>query len=997
MLGRILSHYKILDELSRGGMGVVYRAVDTKLNREVAIKVLPAELVSDPDRKQRFTQEAQAAATLEHPHIAVIYEIDEVEGVTFIAMELIRGEKLRDRLARESLTAARALELATEIAEGLACAHDRGIVHRDLKSANAMVTAEGHVKIIDFGLAKLLPPLMGDESEIATAQRRETDPGVVMGTVSYMSPEQARGTKVDHRSDVFSFGVLLYEMLARKLPFQGQSSIETLNAILKEAPPRLGPLETGVSAEATAEIQRILDKCLAKDPSDRYQTMKDAVVDLRSVRRRLESGSVGPVTGGFEGRRSILKGLTGIAAAATLLLLGAVLFFVLSRDEPRQRDTAPSGRPSLAVLYFENVTGDSSLDWLRTGLTDMLVTDLSQSPRLEVLSTDRLYQILKEMNRLDERVTSLEVVEGVAERAGVGTILLGSFMKAGDNIRINLRIQEASSGRILTSERVEGVGESSLFAMVDELTRRIQARVAIAAEADERNVEDITTSSLEAYRYYVEAAELADRSKTEEAILLYEKAVERDPGFATALVNLAIEHWKLGHQKEYEDYTQRALEHSDRLTPPERLYIEATYYSLTEETFGRSIAAFKEAVESYPDSNENVRSAQNDLGWAYLVLERYDEAIEVLEARRRARDEPFLGTYVFLTTAHTALGNRNEGARVMEDFLRQEPQMPPGYVALGFHRTDWGELDGALEAFRKAESLDPRDLSFEEGRWQVFGLREDWERADEAARKLAGSPVPSQSAWGSFELAWNRLHRGESRVAVERFLETAAANAERPHLSAFARDYASHLLLQRGEPTRALDEAEKAQVEGKGTPGEWEGLFYAAMARAALGQWDAAGETAEKLRLKAESLPTEKEKRRYHHLAGELALARGGAGEAVRELERAASMLPHRGVGGFSTWVILPQHVPIGYSMASAYLASGDEDRAFEWFQRVVESGTERLYWPIPVVRSFYFLGKIHEHRGETEKSTEYYRRFVEHWKDGDLDRERVEEARSKL
>ncbi len=210
MIGRTLSHYKVLEELSRGGMGIVYRALDVKLDREVALKVLPPELVADPERKRRFIQETKAAAKLNHPHIGMVFEIDEADGVTFIAMELIRGEQLKDIINRERLPLARALELAIEVAEGLAIAHEKGIVHRDLKPANVMVTEQGHPKIIDFGLAKLVEPLAGEGSDVETAIRGETDPGKVLGTVSYMSPEQARGAKVGHRSDIFSFGITLF-------------------------------------------------------------------------------------------------------------------------------------------------------------------------------------------------------------------------------------------------------------------------------------------------------------------------------------------------------------------------------------------------------------------------------------------------------------------------------------------------------------------------------------------------------------------------------------------------------------------------------------------------------------------------------------------------------------------------------------------------------------------------------------------------------------------
>jgi dienelactone hydrolase/predicted Ser/Thr protein kinase len=278
LIGRTISHYKVLAEISRGGMGIVYRAVDLKLNREVALKVLPPELVADRGRKARFVQEARAAAAVEHPHIAVVYEIDDVDGVDFIAMELIHGEKLSDVLARGKLSPDRAVELGIEISEGLARAHDRSIIHRDLKPANVMVTVDGHVKIIDFGLAKLTEREGEAASELETARRNQTSSGVVLGTVSYMSPEQAKGERIDHRTDIFSFGILLYEMLVGALPFQGPSAPDVLHAIIHQPAPRL--------PGSLSELQRILDGCLAKESAKRFERMGQLLKELREARER---------------------------------------------------------------------------------------------------------------------------------------------------------------------------------------------------------------------------------------------------------------------------------------------------------------------------------------------------------------------------------------------------------------------------------------------------------------------------------------------------------------------------------------------------------------------------------------------------------------------------------------------------------------------------------------------------------------------------------------
>ncbi len=287
MIGRTLSHYRILDELGRGGMGVVYRALDTSLGREVALKVLGPATSPGGEQERRLRVEARAAAALVHPSVSVIYEIDQAEGATFIAMELVRGRPLASLIAETPLGPGRALDLALEVAEGLAEAHARGIVHRDLKPKNVMLTDSGHAKIIDFGLAKLLKPRSPFESGSDTPSWGETDPGRILGTAAYMSPEQVRGGELDARSDLFAFGALLYEMLSGEPAFRRETGVETLHAVLKEPAPRLR--EEGLAA-AGPVLQRVLDLCLAKSPDDRYASVGELVADLREARRRLDAG-----------------------------------------------------------------------------------------------------------------------------------------------------------------------------------------------------------------------------------------------------------------------------------------------------------------------------------------------------------------------------------------------------------------------------------------------------------------------------------------------------------------------------------------------------------------------------------------------------------------------------------------------------------------------------------------------------------------------------------
>ncbi len=638
--GRLIGHYRVADELSRGGMGIVYRATDVRLNRDVALKVLPPELMHDADRRRRFVQEAQAASAIEHPNIAVIYDVDEADGHTFIAMELVRGAKMSDWLARSRPPLARTLDLTIEIASGVGRAHERQIVHRDLKPANVMVTDDGHAKVIDFGIAKLIEPAA--TANDVTRGAGNTGAGVVLGTMTYMSPEQARGDHVDHRSDIFSFGIMLFEMLSGEPPFQGKSGLETAGAILNAATPRLPPGATSAAIDLTADLQRVVDKCLEKDAANRYQGMKDLIVDLRAARRRLESGTQptvahAPSSPARPGRRMKVVA-TGLALVA---LAGAAAIWWPSRSPESTPVTRASTKPSVAVLYFDNSSGVADLDWLRTGITEMVVTDLSQLPDLEVVGTDRLYAALASMRRADDKILSPEVVAEVASRTGVDHVVVGSYMKAGDAVRINVRLQDVKTGRILSSERVEGPSASNLFQMVDELTRRIRTKFLelrpggikdLVAKPGaplsdtgglDRGLGDVTTSSIEAYRHYAEGINLHERSRPADAAPLFEKAIQLDPSFAMAYAKLAVVQSNLGRLDLRDKYSSLAIKHADRLTPRERFYIEGFFYSGRADTLGRAIDAYTKCVEL----DGGHQGCRHNLALQLTSVERVQEAV----------------------------------------------------------------------------------------------------------------------------------------------------------------------------------------------------------------------------------------------------------------------------------------------------------------------------------------------------------------------------------
>jgi TolB-like protein/tetratricopeptide (TPR) repeat protein/predicted Ser/Thr protein kinase len=1004
LTGRTLAHYRVLEEISRGGMGIVYRAVDTRLNREVALKVLPDELMHDEDRRRRFVQEAQAASALEHPHIAVIHDVNEADGHTFIAMELIKGEKLSDIIARQRPPVPRTLDLAIEIASGLARAHEKGIVHRDMKPANVMVTDEGHAKIIDFGIAKLIE--VADETS-ETRVSKQTGEGIVLGTATYMSPEQTRGEKVDHRSDVFSFGILLHEALTGQPPFQGRSGIETATAILNATPPRLTALGPSVLPDAAADIQRIVDKCLAKDPADRYQGMKDMVVDLRGARRRLESTvqttpvvTAAPV-------RGVPWGWVAAGAAAIVAVAAVVLSMQGGPSDAGTASpaaTSQPAKPSVAVLYFDNTSGTKELDWMRTGITEMVVTDLSQSPDLEVVGTDRLYDVLAQLRRSDDRSLSPETIREVAERTGVTSVVVGSYMKAGDAIRINVRLQDAKTGRIISSERVEGPNESTLFSMVDDLSRRIrgqfqsvksnvgQAAALLTKPGTpdlglDRGLGDVTTSSIEAYRYYAEAVNLHERYREAEAATLFEKAIAIDPAFATAYTKLAVVQNNLGHFDLREKYSALALKYADRLTPRERYYIEGFHYSTRPETLARAIDAYKKCIEI----DAGHQACRHNLALIFVRLERFQEGITHYEylVQRGATNATSFGN---LAGEYVALGEVDKARNLVDAFSKRNPENAAGHVSVGLVRLSAGQFEEAIQSFDRAQLLDPTETNSLVGRVVGQGLREDWPAAKEAATRLANGADSTRKWFGGLSLSALALYEGRSAEALT-WAERAARAYQPGARSSIAIASVAEILVERGQAAQAVRMAQQALDDGRGYDEERAALALVAYTQSVAGRPAEAEQALAALGARVDPLAQERDDRQMALARGRAALARRDLDRAIGALEAAQALLKP---GAFNPLIPAP-HIPVWYTLGEAYLAAGRSDEAAASFQKVIGSGSKHARYPIQFVRSFYFLGTLHEKRGDMVRAREAYRRFVGYWKDGDLDRERVAEAQRKL
>ena len=523
--GSRLGPYEIVAALGAGGMGEVYRAKDTRLGREVAVKVLPESLASDAERLRRFEQEARSASALNHPNIVTIHDVGQTDGRSWIAMELVEGASLRQLVAGGALPIRRALAIGTQIAEGLARAHASGIVHRDLKPENVMVTGDGLVKILDFGLAKPAAAPATDSSQLATATQ-QTEAGIVLGTVGYMSPEQATGRPVDHRSDQFALGAILYEMATGRRAFQGASAVETLSKILKEEPEPLGKVQPGVPES----LVWVVERCLAKEPEERYQSTRDLARDLAGARDR--SSGAQPASTSFppsgRGRRR------AAAIVAALVVLAAIVTATLVLRRPRAGADAGTVR-SLAVLPLKPLSADAMDEALGLGISDTIIRGLSRTEAITV----RPLSAVRKYSKGD--VDAVDAAKALKTDA----VLEGSVQRAGGKLRVSVNLLRAADGRSLWTESFD-VPESEVFQLEDTVSNAVVTRLRLRLEPGQRDrMNKRFTQSTEAYEQFVIGSSEFGKSgpgwggeHLDEAIRHFQRAIVLDPNYALAHASL---------------------------------------------------------------------------------------------------------------------------------------------------------------------------------------------------------------------------------------------------------------------------------------------------------------------------------------------------------------------------------------------------------------------------------------------------------------------------
>ncbi|HUG43860.1 MAG TPA: protein kinase [Acidobacteriota bacterium] len=671
MVGSTIAHYKVLGNLGTGGMGVVYEAEDTRLGRRVALKFLPPGLASDTQASQRFEREARAASSLSHPNICTIYSIEEHQEQVFIAMELLEGKPLSALIPEKPFPTDQLLKLGIQISDALECAHAKGIVHRDIKPGNIYVTDRGQAKVLDFGLAKLEieRPDFADDSETAIELHNLTLPGTAMGTVSYMSPEQARGQATDARTDLFSFGAVLYQMATGVLPFQGDTSAVVFDAILNKEPvpavrynPALPP-----------ELQRVIGKALEKDRDLRYQRAGDLKADLMRLKRDLDSGD-------------------RPAAAA----------------RPSALDTSKS----VAVLYFENLSGLKEDEYLRDGMTEDIITELSKIKGLRVFPRPTV------MVFRDKPVTAKEVGQELNARY----VLAGSIRRAGNRLRITAQLVDARTGFPVWSERYDRE-MADVFEVQDEIAGKLADALRITLTPQElKAIEKKPTESPLAYDLYLRARSYGrrvTRADLEVAIQLYGRAINLDPKFAAAHAGLArvltlFQEWHARGDPSYVAEAQAACDRALALQPelPSALVARARILYIGHQ-YEEAAEFVKKAVERQPD----VEGGYWCLGQCYFSTSQFEEARAIAKLAVESAGDDY-NTYIPYELSCERLGDeemvnwlRRKQVEVMKQHLELVPEDGRARILLAGRLASMGEVDNAVAELQQAVTLRPDDAA----------------------------------------------------------------------------------------------------------------------------------------------------------------------------------------------------------------------------------------------------------------------------------------------
>jgi tetratricopeptide (TPR) repeat protein len=971
--------YQIIEELGHGGMGRVYRALDKKLNEEVALKLVRPEIAADRSTLERFHTELKLARKISHPHVGRMYELMEEKRSHFITMEYVPGQDLRGLIRQTGqLTVGKAIAIGKEICEGLAEAHKQGIIHRDLKPSNIIIDRAGEGRIMDFGIARSM------------AVKSRTGAGVMIGTPEYMSPEQVEGKEIDARTDIYSLGIILYEMLTGRVPFEGDTPF-TVGVKHKSEAPRNPKL---LNPNIPDALSGVILKCLEKDRSKRYPSAADVRAGLERVEIGLpttervvpatKARTSRQVTVSFTPRKLLIPGI-----AAVIVVVAAILLLV---HPAKKVAISPTGsKPKLAVLHFRNMTGDPKMDVWKEGLPNLLIYDLSQSSALETVGEDRMRSCLTRKNLLQTESYTAENLAEVASDTGATHVVSGFLTKAGEELRIDVSVQDVKTNSSLGSEEVKGTGEQSLFAMIDELKARIKSHFGQsgAEPLSEKglNIGRITTSSPEAFKLYQEGRKFYKQGDWRRSIAFMEDAVKIDPGFAMAYRTMSQAHNALGNEAKSLEFIKKAMELSDRLSEREKDIIQLTYYDRSEETYPQAL----ELADRLLKINPNDELVHSHLWGIYSGLEDWEKAAFYGEMCRKEKSDHW-PDYTGLSYAYAKLGRYDKAREAILAYVPIGGDSAVIHANLASYYTIEGKFDEALAEADKAIALNPMSYT----KSFVWFLQGEWDKVEKECQKYLAMPEVDYQLGARYWFEISFRAQGKFRQALEqaRLRYDLAKKQNKPESMAYSQGMVVYNLVQLGEFAQALNECRSLrEFVDKNDVFTLKFNSFSAACQIAVAQKDftTAQKMIDEYRTMAVAHPTTQTWVRHADgLQGYLEIERGNNAKAVSSIEKALTLWPAQ--ADFPD----NQSRPV-YYLGLARFRAGDMDKARQAFEDVTKMTVGRMYVAEQYAQSYYMLGQVFEKTSDKARAIDNYTKFLDLWKNADPGLTEIEDARRRL
>jgi serine/threonine protein kinase/Flp pilus assembly protein TadD len=981
--------YEILEDLGKGGMGEVYKVKDEKLDEEMALKVLKPEIAANKDMIARFKNELKFARKIAHRHVCRMYDLNEEEGTPYITMEYVKGEDLKSSIRKKGkLSEKLAVAIAKQVCEGLAEAHELGVVHRDLKPQNIMIDESGNAKVMDFGIARSM-----DAAGM-------TQTGIMIGTPDYMSPEQAEGEQADQRSDIYALGVILYEMVTGGVPFEGDTAFSVAlkhKTKLPQDPKKLNP-------ELSDDLSRLILICMEKERERRYQSAEALLNDLQNIEDGLPLGAkIRPRRETFVGVLIRKKLLIPIMVAALAII--AVIIWQLF---PGKGAAAPLIENSIAVISFENLTGDEAHDPLQRAIHNLLITSLENTGLLHVATWERLQDLMKQVGRKNEETIDRDLGFELCRREGIATVVLGSVMKVGDVFATDAKVFDVKTRELIKSAGSQGEGIDSIInTQIGEISQEIALGVGITrqeiASAD-LDISEFTTKSMDAYNYFIKGREDFYNQYIKDAITRLEKAVELDPNFAVAYLYLGyIYNNLLSDTKKTKEYFDKAkaLSETVKITEKEKLMIEAEYALHIELNKEKRLEILNTIVEKYPKDK-----------WAHLELSIYYRQMDMYsEVKKHAEivlalDPSWVDAYEELAFAYANTGDNEKALEYLHRYETATPGDPSANLTTGYFYVKMGRFDDAIRKFKDALDIKP-DFNIENFIAYAYAMKEDYAETFQWIDKfITKAPSEGMKAYPGYTFkGFYHYLLGNSKKAVEylqRSCDSINELGDRAHASEYILGYVNY---ERGEFDLSRDQIQswhdgcmedlpQEAVEDR----SYTSFFLYCPLRAIelkRGNIDSARSYLEKMEALIPKITNPQKWQGYYWVLGEILIAEKSFDEAISILREAPRyrmpwLWDVQGIIGYNM-------ISIDSFLAQAYKENGDLDRAIEVYERLTDPNPENRDGRLIRPENYYYLGELYEKKGQKANAIASYEKFLTLWKDADMRTAELEDATDRL